>query len=197
MISSNTLAMFRAMSALALLLLLIVGGLPIPINSEENEDTKKNNVNEFRSAPPTGDGNFRDPLEILGVKFPESKIIHLCKANVYMYADFVSDVTFPTDASKLCGSVCKSYRESMYTEQGVTVSLINSNCDYTGDTIIVEHNANETHPATCPDLSTACVCAYNVRCNRKTKLMKYTLTPNEKGYLRVLAADCGSSGYVT
>ncbi|CAI6365963.1 unnamed protein product [Macrosiphum euphorbiae] len=132
-----------------------------------------------------------------GVKFPESKILHLCKANVYMYADFVSDVTFPTDASRLCGAVCRSYQASMYTEQGVTVSLINSNCDYTGDTVIEERSANETHAATCPDLSTACVCAYNVRCNRKTKLMKYTLTPNEKGYLRVLAADCGSSGYVT
>ncbi|KAL4142972.1 hypothetical protein QTP88_005357 [Uroleucon formosanum] len=188
--------MFQVISTLLLLLQPIVSR-PIPINSEENEDTKKNNFDGFHSAPPSDNRNFRDPLEILGVKFPESKIMHLCKANVYMYADFVSDVTFPTDASKLCGSVCRSYQESMYTEQGVTVSLINSNCDYTGDTIIQERSANETHAATCPDLSTACVCAYNVRCNRKTKLMKYTLTPNEKGYLRVLAADCGSSGYVT
>ncbi|KAL5240592.1 hypothetical protein ACI65C_008002 [Semiaphis heraclei] len=123
--------------------------------------------------------------------------MHLCKANLYMFADIITDVTFPTDSSKLCVSVCKCYQESMYLEPGVTVSLIHSTCDYTGDTILEGHPANETHVAKFPDMSTACVCAYNVRCNRKTKLVKYTLTPNERGFLRVSVADCELSGYIT
>ncbi|XP_025200450.1 uncharacterized protein LOC112598257 [Melanaphis sacchari] len=190
--------MFQAISTLLLVLQSIISH-PISnnISDEEYLHPAKKNVDGFYSAPPCGEGQFRDPLEILGVKFPESKIKQLCKANVYMYADSISDVHFPPDAVKLCTSVCKCYQESMYIEPSINVTLINSNCDYTGDTIIVEHSANETHAATCPDLSTACVCSYNVRCNRKTRLMKYTLTANERGYLRVMVADCGASACVT
>lgn len=114
-----------------------------------------------------------------------------------MYADTISDVNFPPDAVKLCECVCETYRCSMRIEPGINVTLINSNCDYSGDTVIKEYWANETHATMCPNLSTACVCSYNVRCNRKTRLVKYTLTPNEKGYLRVAVANCGESTCVT
>lgn len=130
---------------------------------------------------------------VTGVKFPESRIKHLCKADVYMYADKISNVSFPTDAIKLCGAVCEGYQDTMIFDVGVKVKVINANCDYTGATIIEQHSANETHPAICPDLSTACVCTYNVRCNQRTRPITYTLTPNQKGYLRVEVADCGNS----
>ncbi|KAE9526792.1 hypothetical protein AGLY_013440 [Aphis glycines] len=167
---------------------------------EKCQNSNKNKTDGFYSAPPCGEGKFRDPIEILGSlceKYSESKIKHLCKANLLMYADIIFDVTFPPDAIKLCECVCESYKGSMHIAPGINITLINSNCDYSGDTIIEERSANETHATMCPDLSTACVCSYNVRCNRKTRLMKYTLTPNEKGYLRIAVANCGESACVT
>jgi len=134
---------------------------------------------------------------IAGDKFTETKIIHLCKADVYMYADVISDVIFMPFGVKMCKSVCDGYQESMNIDVTVNVSLINSNCDYTGSTTIVEHLANCTHLAKCPDLSIACVCYYNVRCDRRTKSITYTFTPNRKGYLRVMVTDSGTPKYIT
>lgn len=130
---------------------------------------------------------------VTGVKFPELRTKHLCKADVFMYADKITNVNFPPDAIKLCECVCDGYQDTMVIDVGVKVKVINSNCDYTGATIIEEYSANDTHPAKCPDLSTACVCTYNVRCNQRTRPITYTLTPNEKGYLKVEVADCGNS----
>jgi len=134
---------------------------------------------------------------IAGDKFTETRIIHLCKADVYMFADVISDVIFMPYGVKMCRDVCDGYQESMNIDITVNVSLINSNCDYTGATTIVEHSGNCTHLPTCPDLSTACVCYYNVRCDRRTKSITYTFTPNRIGYLRVMVTDSGTPMYVT
>lgn len=136
-------------------------------------------------------------LSIAGDKFTEARIIHLCKADVYMFADVISDVIFMPFGVKMCRSVCDGYQESMNIDITVNVSLINSNCDYTGSTTIVEHSGNCTHLPTCPDLSIACVCYYNVRCDRRTKSITYTFTPNRKGYLRVMVTDSGTPKYIT
>ncbi|XP_026820392.1 uncharacterized protein LOC113559000 [Rhopalosiphum maidis] len=193
MFSKHTEEMFQVVLTLLLLLRSAVSH-PIRLNSEECQYPSENNVEGMYNAPPPcGEGRFRDPLEILGVKFPESRIKHLCKADVYMYADKISNVSFPPDAIKLCGCVCEGYQDTMVFDVGVKVKVINANCDYTGATIIKQHSANETHAAVCPDLSTACVCTYNVRCNQRTRPITYTLTPNQQGYLRVEVADCGNS----
>ena len=36
------------------------------VSDEKNQGQKQNNIDGLFSAPPRGDGNFRDPLEILG-----------------------------------------------------------------------------------------------------------------------------------
>ncbi|KAL4125971.1 hypothetical protein QTP88_010203 [Uroleucon formosanum] len=185
--------MFKVMLALLMLKQSIVSH-PISFNgSEECQCPVANNADGIHKNTPRGEGKFRDPLEILGVKFPELRTKHLCKADVFMYADKITNVNFPPDAIKLCECVCDGYQDTMVIDVGVKVKVINSNCDYTGATIIGEYSANDTHPAKCPDLSTACVCTYNVRCNQRTRPITYTLTPNEKGYLKVEVADCGNS----
>eukprot|EP00102_Acyrthosiphon_pisum_P013481 XP_008183071.2 PREDICTED: uncharacterized protein LOC100574273 [Acyrthosiphon pisum] len=192
MFSRYTEVMFKVMLALLLLKQSIVSH-PISINGEECQCPAENNADGIHKNMPCGEGKFRDPLEILGVRFPELRTKHLCKADVFMYADKITNVNFPPEAIKLCGCVCDGYQDTMVIDIGVKVKVINANCDYTGATIIEEHSANETHPAKCPDLSTACVCTYNVRCNQRTRPITYTLTPNERGYLKVEVADCGNS----
>ncbi|XP_022183759.1 uncharacterized protein LOC111043173 [Myzus persicae] len=180
--------------SISILLLQSAVNSPIPLY---NEDIQEPTRNCHSTVQPCGEGLFRDPLEILGDKFTEARILHLCKADVYMFADVISDVFFSPCGIKLCKSVCDGYQESMNIDVTVNVSLINSNCDYTGATTIVERLANCTHLAKCPDLSTACVCYYNVRCDRRTKAITYTFTPNRQGYLRVMVTDSGTPVYIT
>lgn len=133
---------------------------------------------------------------VSGMKFPGTLIQHLCKANLYMFADKITDVNFPNDSVKLCRAVCVEFLDTMELGEGVKVSCVTSNCDYVGDVIIEEYPADSTHPAKCPDLSTACSCMYKVLCNYRTRPVMYTFTPNRHGFVKVGLINMAKTVYV-
>lgn len=88
------------------------------------------------------------------MKFPESRVKHLCKADLFMFTDVISDVHFMPDGVELCASACETYKTKMNIDPGVMVTPINSNCAYIGETVLEEHPANKTQAAKCANLST-------------------------------------------
>ncbi|XP_050529214.1 uncharacterized protein LOC126898852 [Daktulosphaira vitifoliae] len=139
------------------------------------------------NLPAEGEGNYRDPTDILGTKFTADNTVHLCDTQLFMYAEELTKVKFTSRGTKLCNDVCVQYRKNMEFHGDIEIQLIQSYCSYIGS-----EDSNEKI-----GLEKTCACPYNVRCKQRAEVITYTFQSNCAGFLRVAVFESKFHRFVT
>ncbi|XP_050529391.1 uncharacterized protein LOC126898986 [Daktulosphaira vitifoliae] len=163
----------------------------LTVNEKAKQDMFLNkNHNDENSACSNdieGKGYFRHPVEILGPKFSDKYLVHLCELHLYTYAEELSKVKFTPRGKKSCLEVCDQYRKNMVVDGVIEVQLLHSYCNYIG----TASGDNEI------GLDRTCSCPYRVRCQSRARLITYTFEPNCLGYIKVAVYESKFHRYVT